>query len=166
MVRIKDLLGTAVYTEDEDMVNETTDQLAKQMQNAFEKIAEIDRFRSRKVKDLQEAFNNYYKIARSVTLGLINGDIPEEKRQEASLKMINAMNDFEKRMREYRKIEYDSFTSMVDGTIDAFKKEQCRFFGMSDIVLGAYEKFKDVKAKNIEEIIQIDTEVRKYVNQG
>lgn len=122
MVRIKDLLGTAVYTEDEDMVNETTDQLAKQMQTAFEQISKIDPSRSKDVSALQEAFKNYYDIARSVTLGLINGEIPEEKRQEATLKMINAMNDFEKKMREYRKKEYNSFLSTVDGTISSFQK--------------------------------------------
>jgi len=47
--------------------------------------------------------------------------------------------------------------------IDKFQKEQCSFFGMSDIILDAYEKFKDVKASNIDEIIEIDSEVRSYV---
>ncbi len=122
MVRIKDLLGTAVYTEDEDLVSETTDQLAKRMQKAFKEIAAIDPSRSESVAALQKAFKNYYDTARSVTLGLINGEIPEDKRQEASLKMIDAMNDFEKRMREYRKREYNSFISAVDGTIDSFKR--------------------------------------------
>jgi len=46
--------------------------------------------------------------------------------------------------------------------IEKFQKEQCSFFGMSDIILDAYEKFGDVRAKNIDEIIQIDSEVRKY----
>jgi 1-deoxy-D-xylulose-5-phosphate reductoisomerase len=35
---------------------------------------------------------------------------------------------------------------------------------MSDMVLDAYKKFEDVKAKNIDEIIQIDKEVRAYAN--
>jgi len=47
--------------------------------------------------------------------------------------------------------------------IEKFQQEQCSFFGMSDIILDAYEKFGDVKAKNINEIIEIDTEVRNYV---
>lgn len=37
------------------------------------------------------------------------------------------------------------------------------FFGMGKIVLDAYEKFDDIKAKNIQEIIEIDREVRAYV---
>ena len=49
--------------------------------------------------------------------------------------------------------------------IDKFQKEQCSFFGMSDIILDTYEKFKDIKAKNIDEIIAIDTEVRTYANR-
>ncbi len=50
--------------------------------------------------------------------------------------------------------------------IKAFQKEKCSFFGMSDMVLDAYKKFEDVKAKNIDEIIQIDKEVRDYVTAG
>ncbi len=47
--------------------------------------------------------------------------------------------------------------------IISFQKEQCSFFGMSEIVLDAYKKFEDVKAKNIPEIIHLDKEVRAYV---
>jgi len=47
--------------------------------------------------------------------------------------------------------------------IEAFQKEECSFFGMSDMVLDAYQKFTDVKAANITEIIEIDREVRAYV---
>ena len=48
--------------------------------------------------------------------------------------------------------------------IHAFQKEKCSFFGMSKMVLGAYQKFDTVKAANIDEIIQIDKEIRDYVN--
>jgi len=47
--------------------------------------------------------------------------------------------------------------------IKAFQEEKCSFFGMSEIVLDAYQKFEDIKAKNIDEIIAIDNEVRAYV---
>ena len=47
--------------------------------------------------------------------------------------------------------------------IEKFQQEKCSFFEMSDMILDAYEKFGDVKAKNIDEIIEIDSEVRKYV---
>lgn len=49
--------------------------------------------------------------------------------------------------------------------IKAFQEEQCSFFGMSDMVLDAYKRFESVKASSIEEIIQIDKEVRAYVTQ-
>ncbi len=49
--------------------------------------------------------------------------------------------------------------------IEAFQKEECSFFGMSEMVLDAYQKFEDVKAKNIDEIIAIDKEVRAYVTK-
>ncbi len=46
--------------------------------------------------------------------------------------------------------------------IEKFQKDQCSFFGMSKLILDTYEKFGDVKAKNIKEIIEIDNEVRNY----
>jgi 1-deoxy-D-xylulose-5-phosphate reductoisomerase len=49
--------------------------------------------------------------------------------------------------------------------IEAFKSEKCTFFGMSEMVLDAYKKFESFKAKNIEEIIAIDQEVRAYVSK-
>ena len=48
--------------------------------------------------------------------------------------------------------------------IQAFQQEKCSFFGMSDIVLDAYQKFESVKASNIDEITQLDKEIRAYVN--
>ena len=48
--------------------------------------------------------------------------------------------------------------------IKKFEKDQCDFFGMGKMVLDAYAKFGDVKAKNIQEIIEIDKEVREYVH--
>ena len=47
--------------------------------------------------------------------------------------------------------------------IKAFQEEKCSFFGMSEMILDTYEKFADVKASNIDEIVEIDKEVRKYV---
>ena len=49
--------------------------------------------------------------------------------------------------------------------IEKFQHEQCSFFGMSDIILETYEKFNHVKAKNIDEIVQIDSEARAYAEQ-
>jgi 1-deoxy-D-xylulose-5-phosphate reductoisomerase len=48
--------------------------------------------------------------------------------------------------------------------IQAFQEGECSFFGMSDIVLDAYKKFESVKASDINEIIQLDKEIRTYVN--
>ena len=44
-----------------------------------------------------------------------------------------------------------------------FEKDECDFFGMGKMVLDAYQKFDNVKASNIKEIIEIDREVRQYV---
>ncbi|MFK5976935.1 MAG: 1-deoxy-D-xylulose-5-phosphate reductoisomerase [Sulfurovum sp.] len=46
--------------------------------------------------------------------------------------------------------------------IKAFRADKCTFFGMSDMVLDTYEKFEDVRASSIEDIVRIDREVREY----
>ncbi len=48
--------------------------------------------------------------------------------------------------------------------IKAFQEERCSFFGMSEMVLNAYKKFENFKAGSIDEIVQIDKEVRAYVS--
>ena len=47
--------------------------------------------------------------------------------------------------------------------IKKFERDECDFFGMSRMVLDAYQKFDNIKARNIAEIIEIDREVRAYV---
>ncbi len=47
--------------------------------------------------------------------------------------------------------------------IKKFEKDEITFFGMGKMVLDAYRKFDDAKATNIQEIIEIDKEVRQYV---
>ncbi len=50
--------------------------------------------------------------------------------------------------------------------IETFKKEQCSFFGMSEIVLDAYRHFEDVAPNTIDDIVTIDKEVRHYVQMS
>ena len=47
--------------------------------------------------------------------------------------------------------------------IKKFEKDACDFFGMGKMVLDAYQKFDNIHAKSVQEIIEIDKEVRKYV---
>ncbi len=119
MERIKDVLGTAVYTEDEEMVFEVTDVLAKEIQQAFAEIKSIDQAQVPAVSELETLFNNYYDTARSVTLGLINETSSGAELETGSNKMVEAMAVFEKQLQEYQKTEYNRFISTVDGTRQA-----------------------------------------------
>jgi len=47
--------------------------------------------------------------------------------------------------------------------IKKFEKGSCNFFEMSKIVLDTYKKFDNIKARDIDEIIEIDKDVREYV---
>ncbi len=47
--------------------------------------------------------------------------------------------------------------------INAFKSGKCSFLGMSDMVLSAYKYFENILPQTIEDIVQINNEVRQYV---
>ena len=47
--------------------------------------------------------------------------------------------------------------------IKKFERDECDFFGMSKLVIDAYQMFEHVKARDIDEIIKIDKEIRAYV---
>ncbi len=47
--------------------------------------------------------------------------------------------------------------------IKKFEKGECNFFEMSKIVLKAYKEFENIRAKNIDDIIRIDKEVRNSI---
>ncbi|VAX10767.1 Methyl-accepting chemotaxis sensor/transducer protein [hydrothermal vent metagenome] len=119
MERIKDVLGTAVYTEDEEMVFEVTDVLAKEIQQAFAEIKSIDQAQVPAVSELETLFNNYYDTARSVTLGIINETSSGAELETGSNKMVEAMAVFEEQLQAYQKTEYNRFISTVDGTRQA-----------------------------------------------
>jgi 1-deoxy-D-xylulose-5-phosphate reductoisomerase len=53
--------------------------------------------------------------------------------------------------------------SANEEAIKKFERDECDFFGMGKMVLDAYKKFEDIRATNIQEIIEIDREVRAYV---
>ncbi len=114
MTRIKDTMGIAVYTEDDEMIADTADMAARNIQQAFEEIRQIEPARAAAVSELEAAFKKYYDTARKVSLDLIYGTIPESERQAASLNMVNLMKDFEKKMRAYREAEYNRFIDSVN----------------------------------------------------
>ena len=114
MTRIKDTMGIAVYTEDDEMIADTADMVAKNIQQAFEEIRQIEPAQAAAVSELEAAFKKYYDTARKVSLDLIYGTIPESERQAASLNMVNLMKDFEKKMRVYREAEYNRFIDSVN----------------------------------------------------
>ena len=77
---------------------------------------EIESEQTPAVRELEKYFDNYYNLARRVTLGIINDSIPESGRQAASLEMVEAMKAFEEKMLKYREAEYNQFLATVDGT--------------------------------------------------
>ncbi len=47
--------------------------------------------------------------------------------------------------------------------ISKFEKGGCNFFEMADMVLNAYKKFDNVRARDLNDIVRIDREIREYL---
>ncbi len=122
MTRIKDLLGIAAYTEDEEIVSETTDLLADEIRQAFGEIATLSPAERAEIEALTADFDHYYQSARKVTLGIIEGTLAESDLQRASVEMQRAMQKFEQGMNALRDKEYQNFLSMVEGTRKASRE--------------------------------------------
>jgi 1-deoxy-D-xylulose-5-phosphate reductoisomerase len=51
-----------------------------------------------------------------------------------------------------------------EAAMEKFRKGECSFFGMCDIILEAYARFENRLPENIDDVAGIDTEVRRYIS--
>ncbi len=51
-----------------------------------------------------------------------------------------------------------------EAAIERFRRGECDYAGFCDTILDAYRRFEDAEPKNLEEIFEIDREVRHYVD--
>ena len=105
----------------------------------------------------------------------INGEVNEEILKPINLLEIGAL--------EFNEIKEDRYpiweikehllrnphlgvvvNASNEEAIKRFKSGKSTFFNMSKIVLSSYKKFDNIKAKDIDDIISIDKEVRDYIN--
>jgi len=113
--KIKETLVAAVNGQEVDMVEEETDPLAKAMKDAFSSIAKLSPGVSDEVKTQVAAFETYYRSARSVTVGMIEGTLPPADMKRAMDKMISDVEAFSKGLEDFRSVSYQRFV----GTLDA-----------------------------------------------
>ena len=104
IVRVSELLNSAVTTGDEESIA-NADELAKEIAKTINKIGTISpSYRSEQVK-MSKEFDEYFKQARVLSLGMVEGNIDFAKLPE----MGKSMNDaFEK----------------VKGSVEKFNQEQ------------------------------------------
>jgi 1-deoxy-D-xylulose-5-phosphate reductoisomerase len=50
-----------------------------------------------------------------------------------------------------------------EAAIEKFRRGECDYSGFCDTILDAYRRFEDAEPTNLEEIFEIDREVRHYV---
>ena len=135
MTRIKDMLGIATYTEDEEIVEETTDPLADEIRKSLKSIVTIAPDRADQVNLLNRQFEAYYSTARKVTLGMISGALEGEAAQKATQEMIDAMKAFESTLGKMREQEYRNFVSAVDEALSASRLSMMRGIEIGVVML-------------------------------
>ncbi len=111
--KIRETLKAAVNVQDEDLVEEEADALAKDMHAGFSKVAELAPELAGEVKKLDAGFTAYYDSARAFTLGMIEGSIAPTAIKPAVDKMMGSMKAFSGQLEGFRSASYDRFVDTL-----------------------------------------------------
>ncbi len=121
------LLDQAVAIEEEEMV-EDADKVVAAMQAAFAEIAALDSTKESTITQLQQQLTAYYKSAKPMTLGMLNGSLKADQMQAKAQQMQAKLKVFKDNLIQFQTASQTAFTTIISKTT-----ETTRF----SIVLGA-----------------------------
>ncbi len=127
---IKETLMAAVNGEEIELVEEDTDTWAKEMREAFTAIATLDPENSERMGELSSEFDDYYKVARSFTINMIEGNLGPTEIKPAANRMIVMIKNFGQHLDEFRNASYERFTGALNAA-----KEAAKFALLSNFVI-------------------------------
>ncbi len=113
--KIINTLNAAVSDGEMEMV-EDADQMAKVMRKDFMAAAELDKLSKESLDKLLQQFNDYYAIARSLSVGMIDETLSREQIQSTMKAMSGKINIFRKALNDFRDQSYNSYIQALDNT--------------------------------------------------
>ncbi len=106
-------LNAAVADGEMDMVEEV-DQIAAGMRASFESVADIDKKSTEHINKIVLHFNDYYKVARDLTEGMINESVSADQVQTSIKLMTGLLNTFRQELSVVRDDSYNNFIHALD----------------------------------------------------
>lgn len=111
--KIKEAFNLAATTGEADMLTEA-DGLAAAIEKNFAEITALDTGLAVEIATLKPLFANYYTTARSLTKGIVGKTIRGADIKENVDKMQASLSAFENAFRNFRRTNYEKFTSAID----------------------------------------------------
>ena len=111
--KIKETLNAAAAAGEVDMINEA-DKLAASMSANFDEMTKINSANGQFITYLQQTFDHYYALAKSVSAGMANGSLTLQQMQSKSAEMQAALEQFQTALRGFRDSSYATFTLHIE----------------------------------------------------
>lgn len=108
IVRVSELLNSAVTTGDEDSIT-TADEIADEILSSIRKFGAIDKQFLSTQKKLETQFNNYYKQAHILSLGMVEETIDFEQLPEMGRSMNQAYEKVLKTVSDFNNNQVKEF---------------------------------------------------------
>ncbi len=111
------LLDEAVAVEEEELIEEA-DSVIADMKLAFVNIANIDTGKSKKMNQMQQQLDTYYKLARVMTVGMLSGTLKADQMQAKAKQMQAALKIFKDNLEKFKKSSKADFTNIIASTTE------------------------------------------------
>lgn len=174
--QIKVTLSTAIDLEDEDEV-EKAELLKVNFTENSKLISQYTVNKDGNISSIQPTFEEYFSIAKSITLTMLEGSFDENQMRQESEKMLFSLNQLEQYLSEARTTSYQKFNETIIQLDDAVKQSVAvgliigcitMLFSILTTVLVANQQMKSVKrvAKSIKSIASGDGDLTQVVAKG
>lgn len=115
--RIPEILNSAVSSGEIDMLN-TADDTASKMENLLEKIRALEPSREQEVLAIQDAFEAYFLLARSLSESMISGTA-DFKAMGGDVQTMSAkLKSLQKKLKGFRDASHVLFSNSIQETTD------------------------------------------------
>ncbi|MCG8533690.1 MAG: methyl-accepting chemotaxis protein, partial [Pseudomonadales bacterium] len=115
--KTSETLNSAVSAGEVDMIA-SADTIADDLRALLTKIFELEPDRKSQVQSLMDQFDNYYKLARNLSEGMISGNIDFSQLNARVEEMSNAQNKLKVELVGFRDKSHELFSSNISATVE------------------------------------------------
>lgn len=115
--RTVEILNSAVSAGELDMIK-GADEYAEKMRTMFREIRNLEPERKQLVDELNAEFENYYRLAREISEGMISGSVDFAQLNAKVEQMGSKLNALKKHLVEFRDQSHDLFTGNISKSIE------------------------------------------------